>query len=47
MNAVDELIRWSWDELENGNSAKIDRILGVCRRMHFRARVFYNLPLVR
>ena len=45
MDAVDELIQWAWDELDNGNGAKINSILSVCRRMHFRARIFYNLPL--
>ena len=45
MHAVSELIQWAWDEAFNGNDAKINSILSVCKRMHFRARVFYNLPL--
>ena len=45
MNAVSELIQWAWDEAGKGNDAKVDSILSVCRRMHFRARVFHNLPL--
>lgn len=45
MHAVDELIQWAWDEVGKGNCAKVDSILNVCRRMHFRARVFHDLPL--
>ena len=45
MHAVSELIQWAWDEVGKGNDAKADSIISVCRRMRFRARVFYNLPL--
>ena len=45
MHAVSELIQWAWDEVGKGKGAKINSILSVCRRMHFRARVFYKLPL--
>jgi len=47
MDEVGELIIWAWDEYDRGNTMKIERILGVCRRMHFRARIFHNLPLMR
>jgi len=46
-DTVDELLEWAWYEFEKGNIFKADRILNVCRRLLFKARVFRKLPLVR